>query len=463
VAATPETRIRIVAENLARAALAELRRDVQVTGTASGTASLGFDRMVVANNRLVTSTAGSRKGLNLMENGLRTLAFQAAGIPGPLGKVAAGLGLLGAGSLVVTGAVAGAGAIALAWKFASAAADALTASADRLNQSWRDIIAQGKPVVAIQNQLTAAQTEATAAQEKFNRLTSTVPSPRGPVARGTPGEIALAQNALDAANRVVGARRQQLAEAKVQLIADAQDDGTKWAQAFLTGIRFLDLNSQLRTLFAAAPQFKRLGTEAGQLYGNALRAAMAEVLERDLATGRLGNLRLPFVGIGGGGNVEKGGLFGKLATPEKFAPREFFLSDLEKESGKALKKAATPTGVLIAQSFLSAVQLAQQGGPGAIFGAGGAMLSGLSGIEGLASLGPIGIIASTFGSLISLFDRKDSERERAEERRHRELLGTLHEGFLRVTVINADGTTEAGLYEMRRAERLGGEPRLGGI
>jgi hypothetical protein len=419
---TSDARLRLIAENLARAALAEFKRDVKDTGTAASGASVGFGKMVFSQGNLIASTGNTRRAVNLFERGLQTLSFQAAGVPGGIGKASAAIGALGVGGGPILLATAALGIFALAWKTADEAselhANNIVAAADRMRRN----ITSAAHEVSAERQDVFAQRLAEARAQLATLQATPLPPQRFKQILGPEGSVSLK----------VGTPAEDR-----QVVVDA-------------------LTNTIRQLGVALAGLTDKVNRSAE--GLGLRQAQ---LERDIAAGRLRTI-VPL--LGGGVNREGAGFpFAKGMTLEKFGPREFFLSDLEKESGKALKKAGTPTGILIAQSFLSAVQLAQQGGPAGIFGAGGALLSGLSGIPELGSLGPIGIIASTFGSLISLFDRKDSERERNEERRHQELKGVLHEGFLRITFMNADGTAEAGLYEMRRAERLGGESRLGGL
>lgn len=75
---------------------------LQLTGMASG-ANAGFENL-------------SHRGLRSVEVGFRTLAFQAAGVPGPLGKIAEGALLLGGGTGILLGVAVAAGAVALAWQ-----------------------------------------------------------------------------------------------------------------------------------------------------------------------------------------------------------------------------------------------------------------------------------------------------------------------------------------------------------
>ena len=75
-----------------------------------------------ANERLKElgkSGPGAGAGLRAAEQGVRSLAFQAAGLPGPLGRVASGLLALAGGNALVLGVVAGISAIGLAIRLLS--------------------------------------------------------------------------------------------------------------------------------------------------------------------------------------------------------------------------------------------------------------------------------------------------------------------------------------------------------
>ena len=73
----------------------------------------------------------------MLETGLQSLAFEAAGIQGPLGRVAEGFLRFGGGSALVLGAAAGLGLIAGAYKLAAAEAEQLQATNEKLAESWR--------------------------------------------------------------------------------------------------------------------------------------------------------------------------------------------------------------------------------------------------------------------------------------------------------------------------------------
>lgn len=78
---------------------------------------------------LARSTTSTTQGVTHLRGALQLLAIQATGIPGPLGRIASALGMIGAGSTVMVGALAGIAVLGLAWrKFredANAAAEAM--------------------------------------------------------------------------------------------------------------------------------------------------------------------------------------------------------------------------------------------------------------------------------------------------------------------------------------------------
>src|SRR5882672_9426102 len=86
-----------------------------VTGTSGAGASMLFNLNKQQGQLAETGAAGSR-GLHMVRSAAAALAFQATGVAGPVGKIAEGLLLFGAGSTVVLGAVAGLAAVALAYR-----------------------------------------------------------------------------------------------------------------------------------------------------------------------------------------------------------------------------------------------------------------------------------------------------------------------------------------------------------
>ena len=77
--------------------------------------SLGGAQVVQPMNTVTVAAAGATQGITHLRGALTVLASQAVGMPGPLGRVAATLGMMGLGSPVMVGALAGIAALGLAW------------------------------------------------------------------------------------------------------------------------------------------------------------------------------------------------------------------------------------------------------------------------------------------------------------------------------------------------------------
>ncbi|HMU61581.1 MAG TPA: hypothetical protein PKA66_07355 [Gemmatimonadales bacterium] len=77
----------------------------------------------------------SRSGLSKVESGFKALAFQAAGVPGPMGKIAEGALLLGAGSGVLLAVAAAAGTLALVWQKFGAVSDEAKDAVERMTKA----------------------------------------------------------------------------------------------------------------------------------------------------------------------------------------------------------------------------------------------------------------------------------------------------------------------------------------
>lgn len=450
----------------------------------------------------------SGKGVLALRQAITGLAFQATGTAGPVGRLASALLLFAGGSSLVIGVAAGIGAIATAYKLAAATANELRDSTERLNLQWREIIARGKPVVALQNELITAQQKATEATERFTRLRSTVPSPRGPVARGTPGEIALAQSDVDAANRVVGALRLQLRGAKIDLGQELAKTTLQGLEQALSGAQ---TSGELRRIFnqGMAEIAKITDPQVADQLTESLRGAFIKAVEQLQASlprglaglmtegqfaaglGRRAQLRAPTFGA----NFRAGGpealaaeataeynkvleesrrILGSLLTPQQLYSqnvsilnRAFDLGIISAEqlaqAMKGLKEEmdkASDASPVLAASIITAVA-----GTIAAIASGGGIGSVLSGIGGIVSLIPggqivgaaiagAGIIASGFesgrGVRIDSYSAQALDQLRANDR-----------GAERVTVILVDPTTGAETeYQARRRTRRDAVDRI---
>lgn len=231
--------------------------------------SAGLAKANAALNQVGRQGPAARSGLRAAEMGMRALAFEAVGLQGPLGRVAGGLLQIGGGSALVLGAVAGIGAIAAAYKLSAKTADDARAATDKLNEKWRALVAEGRPWVKLQNDIAEATAAATAAQEKFNRLSTPIPGGEG-TTEGTAGEIALAQNELDAAKRVLNELRRREPTASREL-------GKQFATDFVAGIRDLEPGQRVAELVANRAAFEARGTDAAGIWNRAFFSALDEM------------------------------------------------------------------------------------------------------------------------------------------------------------------------------------------
>jgi hypothetical protein len=406
---------------------------------------------------------GGARGVRAIETGLQSLAFSATGVEGPIGRVAEGMLRFSGGSGLVLGATAGIGLIAGAYKLATAEAQGLAETHERLTKTWQDLVARGRPTVGLMNDYLKAVNDVTTAQEKFDKLNS-VGARLGitTLLPSTEGEIAAAQQNLDDARRGALEAKRVVDQASAQLIADAAKRGEKFVTAFLAGIQNLDPGSKIAGLTAAAPQFiaaagdaskkwtgafiagvaelapdrqlaallaarpafAKMGTEAAQAWRDAYLKALqsadwSPMLRATLKGGAFG----PMEGVAGPFNPVKriaaprGGTFGAgfdvreagfgqgLGGFDAVDRHTFIAGPVDEKKPGKLDYAA------IAASSIALMGALQQGGAGGILSAGGGLLTA-------AGAGPVGLVATALGGFVSLFDH-------GQERRHREAMAEL--------------------------------------
>lgn len=432
---SPEARIKIIAENLARAALQEAGRDVKAVGAAAGGTVGPFDKLV---RSFTTGTASS----NAFSNAVRTLSFQAAGIPGPVGKAASAIGAMGLGSGPVLGATAAVGALALGYRIltrdareASDAADKLTESLKRqtLGVQLRDLQAkQGDASAAALRSAGTAQ-DTLGGFNPFLHLVASIRESRAEEAGEKAVAAALAirdiraddhlktiralelesdlfgQSAVAAAR--IRAEAQGFTDAETErLVVATRNLETKKAEAraLEQQNRFLEEQHELLTQIGADVAAFFAGPEGFPTFAQEIIAGIKVPTLADLLA-QEGSRQ---AGIDVTALEKQGG---------EFAFQNFdaaFFSNVQAGVDDAL--ATTPGfktgGMLMAHAFVTAVGQFAGGGAGGAFGGIGSLLTGASGLQGApAFLGPAGFAFSAIGSLVSVFDR-------GADRRHRELM-----------------------------------------
>ncbi len=380
---------------------------------------------------------GGTRGLNALEGGLRSLAFEAAGVGGPMGRIAEGLLKFGGGSGLILGAAAGIGLITLAY-----------------------------------NALTKESREAAEAQEKLRgEITKTAASRAAalvPTTKLISGDVQTSRDELARLNR----ERAQL----VRQLAAAGGAGSQQDLEFGISDRLLVIDAQRAEYSLAIAQNRRAAVPAAkQEADQAERARKAEAerllliresnLERAIAAGTLQTVVAQKPPTSRADKFEPG--TSPAFKPEKFAPREFFVSDLEKAITKPRPEKPDPTR--LAAEAVALLGALKQGGAAGILGAGGAIASDLSGLKGLKGFGPIGIGLTVASGFFSLFDH-------SAERRHREEMAVLtrirentdkrgEPGHIAVTVLVNGKEVSAEIlqdvmYGIRRAERTNAVPIL---
>lgn len=374
---------------------------------ADGGLSAGLAKANAAITQVGRSGPGARAGLKAVETGARALAFEAAGLAGPMGRISAGLLQVAGGSAAVLGAVAGIGAVALAY-----------------------------------NLLTKESREAAEAEKKHREELLASASARAQAALPTTqvisGETSEIRDLLADANRRRTARETFLrataggpTAVEVALVMDSELKKIDQERYELSlGIR----NNRGASARAAADE-----AEASERDLNARRALRLEAIQflqaqvqlekGGVFPGLRRTMTAPAFGAGG---------LGLEGTPLSFAniranqPR-FVAPDTSKGKADWLK-----TGQVIAQGFFQAVTAFKAGGPGGILGGVGALASAGAGVQGISkglgsALSLVGFAGNALGGIFSLFDN-------SEERRHRELLAKLdvvaeEVGLERVTVV----------------------------
>lgn len=452
----------------------------------------------------VTKAApGGARGLRTFEAGLQSLAAEAVGLQGPMGKIAEGILRFGGGSTLVLGVAAGIGLIAGAYQLFTADARAAqkaqedfvkslastpqgTALAKRIDvQTAQDKVTELEDLKA---RVGGAFTDLEEAKLERARRALTTAQNASAKAQGAveqPGDRAVAaiQQQAKALEVSAAIREQSLAIGRdeattLRLVAAATAEVTAQTlhldaaqtAAFVAGsVRLARMQEENRVLEAQ----RNLLTEIEQI-GVGVAAFFAQPFQQDIIAG----IKVPTLGeLQAGEGTRQAGL--TTAELEKqgsqFAFENFdqnFFDGIQAGVTKALETTPREGKVdagRIAADSIALLGALKQGGAVGILGATGAAASELSGIKSLKGLEPIGIGLSVASGIFSLFDHSAERRQReqmAELTRIRQ--NTDKRGqpdHISVTVlVNGKEVTGAILqevmYGIRRAERTNAVPVL---
>ena len=239
--------------------------------------SVTFDGPAQSFSKFNSQLTQGEGSLRHVRTAMTGLALEATATKGPVGELASSLLLFGGGQGIALGVAAGIGAIAGAYRLATMETRHLTEETDALNQQYRDLLTKGAPNVNTANLLAAAvQKQADAERElaTLQHVDTNVESAAGVQAtRGT--EIAQAQAAVSAAQRVVNELRHQLDQTHAEQVrAAAQKAADAWVESFLDRLAKAQTAEQvfaLKTVADNAPS-----RAAGKRAGDAWRAAFLE-------------------------------------------------------------------------------------------------------------------------------------------------------------------------------------------
>jgi len=472
-----DVKLRIIAENLARAALQEAKKDVQGVGAASGTAVVPFDKFVRS------FTTGSHSA-NLMRNALQQLSFHAAEIPGPVGKAGSailGLGISGGPILIATAAL---GLFALAWKKADEAATLAADNAVSAGERMRKVFASalqggnteefGQRLDLFRRRLGEARDElrqlqaAPLAEQRFrNEVTPqglTVSVPLNNPVQERADQLAAAGSKVNQAQALVAQAEKEATDAAEKATAALERQANVLSATIGIRQRAVENDQEENaTLLQIAEATARataetMGLDAAHTAALVTQARRVERLrqenqvleaQRDLLqeltqinadiTGALSqtpffqqtlaNIKIPTLQdlLAQEANRQATITTGQLEKQAgEFAFANFtpeFFDNVQAGVNDAL--AQTPGfkngGMIMAAAFVTAVGQAARGGPAGFLGAGGSILTGASQLPQLASmawLGPAGFALSAVSTLVSVFDN-------SAERRHREQMAVL--------------------------------------
>lgn len=193
----------------------------------------------------------SSRAIGILRNGMVGLATQAAGVTGPIGRLAQGLLMLGGGGTVVLAVAAGVGAISIAYR-------KLTQDSRDAEQAQKDLT-KALQGVGVHGQLTAARMQEANARQALGRLDQ--PGFFGRIADifRTEGEMETRRQAalrdISGAENAVARAAAEVAKWQAAIAADAERE----ASARMRSLMALD-----KTIAKLPP--KEL-TEAGRIKG----------------------------------------------------------------------------------------------------------------------------------------------------------------------------------------------------
>lgn len=387
----------------------------------------GLARLNAGIKDVEKASLGGSRAVNAVERGLVSLASQAAGITGPLGRIAEGLLKFGGGSALILGAAVGVGVIATAINaFEKDARDARQATEDLVTSI--DKLGTHAVLVGARIKLGLAQGDVGKGQGVTGVLSQFLSDMTGGLLGVSGPEqserrlraVSAGQNAVATATQGVAEEAARAAKPLRELWEEIDRINDEVAQAIRTIPFFQET--------IAGIHVPTLGEIQEQERGRQVELAATKKA--------VDQISFNLIGAGHG-----------FATPAVGPARK---------PGEKLDAAA------IAAASLGTLGAVSQGGAGGILTAGGGLLTSLG-------LGVPGIVATTVGGLFNLFDHSQERRWRAEMdelRRIRENTDKRGQPDHINVQVFVNGKEVSGailqdvMYGIRRAERRNAVPVL---
>jgi len=407
--------------------------------------SAGLAKANAGLDQLRKTGPGARAGLRAVEIGARQLAFSAAGLSGGIGNLARGLLMFGGGSALMLGAVAGIGALALAYRHFTRDSREAAAAQIKLREELVKVAQAAR-----EGRLPGTQRIATQQEQRASRF----------------AEL----------NALIATRQSQLS-ALVPGQAFAHETETQTLQRLLAGDKELNalyrerrgLGQDIRTEVVSAGEATKKEADELKRAADEARRLKLEAIEFLQATLQL----------------ERGGGFGGL--PQRFTAPAFGSSAVPRTGGATTfanirgnqprfvpdpfpKEQARIDAQQIAQMAMMSLMMGARGGASGAFGAAGGLLSGISGLKGIgaAAAGPLGWAGFGLSALGSVFGLFDSSEERRHKEQMRELKKFNERPILEPTrfVLNivdpVSGRVSQTMYEIGRREDRDAQDRIPG-
>ena len=338
--------VSIVAHNAAKTVITEVNRELQRTSQTAEQFGRTVEQRVGSH---LLRVQGSARGIDMTRQALQSLAFQATGTQGAVGKLSVGLLTFAGGSTLVLGVVAGIGLIAAAMKLLGKEQREAEERTKKLADAIKELRTQA-PAAGALDRLTQARASVTEAEERLEaRLRMETQQRLGQTARGPiteaearrqvelrpSGATAAVQQEVARARELVSLLEPIWREAHQDVVDDAAEAGKKagerQADEWLKALRARIAGGDAATLRAIMADLERRilvgGEPARQRLGPAFLEAQQGLAMQEGAPSGLLRARRTALGL--------------PLTSQEFRPPEFGAGAAQEAQRLAARAGAT--------------------------------------------------------------------------------------------------------------------------